>query len=107
MDLVEGDPVAAIVADGSTHRDFAARKYCGHDLGKLANAVVIGVVADIEDLAIDSRRRRLERAANCLADVFDVHERSPRTAVAGHGDLLLGPGQGAKIIEDDVKAHAR
>src|ERR1700730_10550602 len=41
-----------------------------------------------------------------LADVFDMDERPPRRAVAGHPDLFGGPGEPGEVIENDVEPHS-
>src|ERR1700720_2745974 len=42
-----------------------------------------------------------------LADVFDMDERPPRRAVAGHPDLFGGPREPGQVVKNDVEAHTR
>src|SRR5262245_2118877 len=60
-DLAEGGAIAAVVAAGLSQADGAAGEDLAHDRRDLADAVVLGVVADIEDLVVHLLRRRLER----------------------------------------------
>src|SRR6185437_4285575 len=52
-DLLEGDAVAAVVAAIVAEAHRAAAEDAADDLGDLADAVILRVVADIEDLVVD------------------------------------------------------
>src|SRR5277367_2512844 len=106
-DLVEGYAVAAIVGRWLARTELTSWKHVGNDLGDFSDPVVLRILTDIEDLAIDCVGRRLECAANRGADILDVHHGAPGTAVAGHRDPLDGPGERAQIIDDDVESHSR
>ena len=107
-DLLERHAIAAVVRSRRPDRDLAARETLGDDLRDLADAIVLAVVPDVEDLAVDDRRSALRaRTAHRLADVLDVHDRPPRAAVARHRNLLRSSRQRAKIVEHDVEAHPR
>src|SRR3546814_2874097 len=53
-----------------------------HDLGDIADAIVLGGGADVEDLAVHGLARRLERGEEGAADVGDMNERTPGRPVA-------------------------
>src|SRR6185312_1487159 len=89
--LGEGDAIAAGVAAARAEAQGATREFGCHDLGDLADAVVLLVAADVEDLVMHGLARRLEREADRLADVVDMDQRPPRRAVAGHLHFLGGP----------------
>jgi hypothetical protein len=107
VDPVEVDPVAAIVARAGARRDLAAGKLLSDDPGQLADTEIVGVLPHVEHLAPHRILRRDQAAVDGLADVFHVHDRTPRAAVAGHGDPLRGPCEGRQVIDDDIEAHPR
>src|SRR5579871_6993448 len=51
MDAVKVDPITAIVAAARADAQLAAREFLGHDRRELADAIVLGILADVEDLA--------------------------------------------------------
>src|SRR5580704_2786905 len=79
-DLVEGHTIAAVIRHRRAGRHLAADEHFGHLLRNLADTIVLGVAPDVEDLAVDRLRGRLERAADRRADVLDMHHRAPGTA---------------------------
>ena len=107
VDPVEADPVAAIVTAARADRYLASRKLLGNDPSDLANAVVVGIPSDVEDLAAHGILGRYEGTVNGLADVLDVDDRSPWAAVTQHRYAPRGPGERAKIVDDDVEPHPR
>ena len=79
----------------------------GDDIGDLPNAIVVGVVTYVEDLAANGVLGSFQYADDCLANVRDVHERAPWRAVARHCDSLCGPCEAGEVVQHDVEAHAR
>src|SRR5262245_20653722 len=92
-DLAEGGAIAAIIAAGRAKSDRAAVKDLPNDCGDFADAVVLFVVTDIEDLVMHGFLRRLEGKGNCLADVLDMDQRPPGRSIARHPDLLGRPSE--------------
>src|SRR4029077_10297827 len=107
VDALEADAVTAVVAAGSADRNRAARELIRDDLRQLPDSVVLRVLSYVEDLAAHRVLRRHETAVDGLADVLDMHDWAPGTAVARHGDALGRPGQRTQIVDDDIEAHAR
>ena len=105
MDLVERHAVTAIVCACRHHRKFAPREDLRDDLREFSDAVVFSALADIEDPTIYPVDRSLERATDRLADIFNMDDRPPRTAVARHRDFLARPRKGAEVIQHDVESH--
>src|SRR5437588_10558752 len=99
--------VPAVFAGGRAHRDRATGELIRDDLRQFSHAVVLGSLSHIEDLATHRGLRREQTAVDGLADILDVHQRAPGTAVARHDDASARPGQRAQIVEDDVEAHPR
>src|ERR1700686_3184375 len=107
VDALEVDAVTAVVAAGRADRNCAAGKLVRDDLRQLPDPVVLRVLSHVEDLAAHRVLWRHETAIDGLADVLDMHNRAPGTAVARHGDALGRPRQRAQIIDHDIEAHAR
>ncbi len=107
VDALEVDPVTAVVGAGRTDRNRAAGKLIRDDLCQLADSVVLGVLPDVEDPAAHRILGRHETAVDRLANVLDMHDGAPGTAVARHGDALGRPGQRTQIVDDDIEAHTR
>src|SRR3546814_5946608 len=77
-DLVAVDAIGASVglrAFGVD--DDRVRHRVPHDLGDIADAIVLGGGADVEDLAVHGLARRLERGEEGAADVGDMNPRTP------------------------------
>src|SRR3954452_25408231 len=106
MDLVEGDPIAAVVWARRADCDLAPGKDLADDLRNVANAEVRARRADVEDFVVHCLLRGLEWGDHGAAHVLNVDEWAPGCAVALHPDLARGPGQPAQVVEDDVEAHA-
>lgn len=107
MNLVERHAVAVIVSAGRTDAEFAPREDLRNDLRDFTNAVVLRALADVEDLTVYRFGWSLGRAANRLADIFNMNDRPPRTAVARHRDFLAGPREGAEVVQHNVESHPR
>src|ERR1700736_5464639 len=107
MDAIEVHPVAAFVADIRAKADLTPLELRPDDLGNFANPVVLGILADVENLALHSTFGRNQRAVDRFADVLHVDEWSPGAAIADHGDAFRGPRERTEIVQHDVEAHAR
>lgn len=79
-DLAERGAVAAVVAALPAETDGAAIKDPPDDGGDFANAVILPVVADVEDFVVHRFARRLQSKDDRLADVLDVDEWAPRSS---------------------------
>src|SRR5215472_12544162 len=90
-DFGERGAVAAIVAARPAKSDGAAVKDLADDDCDFANAVILRVVANIEDLIVYRLTRRLQSEDHRLADVLDVNQRPPWRSIARHADLSGGP----------------
>ena len=78
-DLVERHAVAALVGRGAVgegHR--RSGHHLLHDLGHVADLVVLVVAPDVEGLVVYRLARRLEHGQEGARDVLDVHQRAPR-----------------------------
>ena len=105
--LIEGRAIAPVVAARLAKGDSAAVKHLPHNGGDFADAVILPVVTDVEDLVMHGLARRFESEDNRLTNVIDMDQRSPRRSIAGHLDLFDGPGESGEIVEDDIETHAR
>src|SRR6185437_6763785 len=77
-DLGEGDAIASGVGAGRPEAQGAAGKGRGDELGDVADAVILLVAADVEDLAMDGVARRLNGENDRGADIADMDQRAPR-----------------------------
>ena len=102
-DLAEGDAVAAVVAARLTKSDGAAVEDLSDNGGDFANAVILLVVADIEDLVVHCFAWRLQGEDDRLSDVLDMDQQAPRSSVAGHPNLLSSPREPGQVVEDNVE----
>src|SRR5579859_7652450 len=84
--LLKVDGVAAIVATAWSDLQFAIGEGFSNEFGDLAHAIVLCVVADVEDLIVDRIARRFERGEDGIADISDMDKRAPRRAVGVHLD---------------------
>src|SRR5260370_36116964 len=100
VDALEVDPVTAVVGAGRTDRNRAAGKLIRDDLCQLADSAVLVVLPDVEDPAAHRILGRHETAVDRLANVLDMHDGAPGTAVARHGDALGRPGQRTQRSEE-------
>src|SRR6516165_2924177 len=105
--FLKGGTIATVVTARSTESDGAAVKDLPDNGGDFANAVILVVVADVEDFVVHGLTRRLQCEDDRLADVFDMDQRPPRRSVARHPDLFSGPGEPGEVVEDYVEPHAR
>src|SRR4051812_33965553 len=69
MDTREAHSVATVVLAWWTRAHFAAREFGGDYVRDFADAVVLGILADVEDFASYCVRRRAKRAVDRFADV--------------------------------------
>ena len=56
---------------------------------------------------MDQGTRGVQHSQEGATEVFDVHERPPRRAVALNRDLTGGVGRGHEVVDHDVGAQAR
>ena len=88
MNLVEADPIAAIVPGARPHGKLTAGELRGDNFSDLTNTIIGGAVANVEYLIVDVVARSFQCAANGSADIHYVDQRAPGSAVAGHRYLL-------------------
>ena len=93
-----------MVARAVAKAEAAVREGLRDDLRDLPDLVVLGVAADIEDLAVDHVAGSLQHAVDRAADIEDMDERAPRPAVAVHPDHLLRPRMPGQVVDHKVKA---
>src|SRR5262249_42816193 len=105
--FAKGRAIAPIVAGRLAKSNGAAIKYLSHNGSDFADAVILPIVTDIEDLVMHNLARRFDSKDNRLTDVIDMDQWSPRRSIARHLDLFGGPGQSGKIVEDNIETHAR
>src|SRR5260370_109594 len=72
-------------------------------LGHVADLHVVLGAADVERLIVDDRAGGGEHGREGPADVLDVHEGTPRGAVALQVDLARGQRDGGEVIHHDVQ----
>ena len=84
VNLVERHSIAATIVGIGPDHDLAAREDVPDQGRDLPHPIVLIVVADVEDLAVNRLARRLRGARDRLADVEHVHQRPPWRPVAGH-----------------------
>src|SRR6516164_2560215 len=106
-DLAERGAIAAIVAAWPAETDAATVKDLSDDRGDFANPVILGVIADVENLVVHRLARRFESEDHGLADIFNMDQRPPWRSVARHSDLFGGPGEPGEVIENNVEPHSR
>src|SRR6516162_2229219 len=78
-----------------------------YDLRDFPNAIVFGCDADIEYLVMNGLDRCLNGRDECAADVLDMHDWTPRHAVALEQHLATGEGMRGQIIDHQVEPDAR
>src|SRR6266481_1779750 len=107
-DLGEIGAVVALVGPRTVGEgDLATRHGLLHDLGDLADPVVLIVAPDVERLRMDRLARRGEHRQEGAADVLDVDDGPPGRAVALEKHLARGEGPGDQVVEDDVETQTR
>ena len=87
--------------------DRRARHRLGHDLGQLADAVVLAGAADVPGAVVHDLTRRCERRDEDAADVLDVDDRTPRRAVREQLHLAGGERPGHQVVEHEIEAQER
>src|SRR3989304_355139 len=107
LDLVEGDAVTAGIAAVVPEAHLASRKHLGNDSGDFLDPVVLLAVPDVEDLVVDRIPGGFDRTRDCIAKVQYMGEGAPGGPVARHANLLRGPSQSSKVVEDEVEPHPR
>ena len=105
--LIEGRAIASIVRAPLTKGDSAAFKYLPHSGGDFADAVILPIITNVEDLVVHGLTRCFESNDNRLTDVINMDQRSPWCSIARHLDLFGSPGESGKIIEDNIETHTR
>src|SRR4030095_15743767 len=98
INLREVDPVAPVVAAARPETRGAAGGHGRDRIRDLLDLVVLGAVADVEDLVVDEVARGGEHAPDRLGDVEPVYPRPPRRPVARHGDRAGGPGDAREVV---------
>src|SRR3546814_12916868 len=78
-----------------------------HDLGDIADAIVLGGGADVEDLAVHGLARRLERGEEGAADVGDMNERTPGRPVALEEHAPGREGVRRQVVQHEVEPEDR
>lgn len=99
--------VARIGTRAFGESDLATRHRLADDLCELADPVVLLTPADVEGLGVDGLARRAGEQEEGPADVFDVHQGTPRGAVALQDDPPGGHRPGHQVVEHDVDSQAR
>jgi hypothetical protein len=74
VDLVEGDPIAAVVGARRADRDLALGEHVPDDLGDFADLEVGTRSADVEDFVVHALARRIEHGR----DGVTVEAAAPR-----------------------------
>ena len=103
--------IDAVVAHVPTctigERQARARYGISDQLGDVADLHVVDRAPDVERLVVHILPRRLSHGQNDAANVLDVHQRSPRRAVALEAHLARRCRDGCEVVHDDVDPQAR
>src|SRR5206468_6608682 len=78
-----------------------------HDVGDLADTVILGRDPDVEDLAVHGLAWRLDCREEGAADIGDMNDRPPGHAVALQEDTLAGERVGDKVVQNQIETDAR
>src|SRR5262245_19368689 len=87
--------------------DHAVWHYLANDFGNVANPVILLALAHVERLIMNRLARRMQDRKKRPADVLDMHQRTPRSAVALNHDLFRGVGVTNETVHHEVHAQAR
>ena len=77
-----------------------------HDLGKVANAVVLVAAPHIEDLIVNELPGRIEHRQDCAGNVLDVDDGTPGCLIAPDLDTSCCERPGDQTVEHEIKAVA-
>ena len=108
LQLPEVDAVAAGVGRCSLRvRDATVRKTPPDGLGEVSDPVVLLRRPDVERVTRDDGGVGVEQSSGDLGNVADVHEGTPRHAVAEQLDLAGRMRPADEVVEDDVESKPR
>jgi len=82
-DAAEIRPVTAFVGTRiGGEFDGAARNGFLHDLRQVANLIILFRASHVESLIVDLVQGRVQYGKERAGNIFDVHDRAPRSAIA-------------------------
>src|SRR6266851_1097471 len=102
-----GAVVALVGSRPLGERDLAAGDRLLHDLGDLADTIVLVVASHVERLPAHRLPRRGQDGEERAGDVLDVNDGPPGRTVALEQDLAGGERPGYEVVEHDVEAEPR